>query len=141
MQDCTDTELTAVEVACPGSANALGLKALRWADKESLQWSGAPLVVDYWTSSPFGNAGELANYPGTLSTSAGLVNSLEFSSLSPESGSVVAILVKATGELNTVPTGFYCNSVTWRSGGLSEIPETGFPTSAGRDHSIETVSP
>ena len=138
-RDCRDTAPIQIVVTCPGAANALGLKALRWADKNVLEWSGAPLRVDYWISNAFGNSLELANYPGTTAGSAGLVNSLELGTLFPEAGTVIAVLVKADGDLNTIASGYYCNSVTWRSGAASEIPESGFPGSAGRDNSIETV--
>jgi hypothetical protein len=144
--DCKSTELVNIAVTCPNAPNALGLKAMRWIDKDTLEWSGAPLVVDFWISVEFSNSSGLVNYPGTTGTSPGPVASFDFSTLTPSPNTVVAVLVMADLPLNTIPVNFYCNSATWRSGGESEIAEgeerstDGGPQSPiGRDRGIGSV--
>jgi hypothetical protein len=131
-----------VDVTCPGVDNALGLASLfavfdEAENKLQLRWLGSALNVDLWTSAAFGNSSELANYSGTTSFLSG-VNQVDLDALSPAPGQAIGILVKADGALNTVSSGFFCNSRSWRSGGASEIPESGGP---GRDTSIGDPTP
>jgi hypothetical protein len=51
------------------------------------------------------------------------VNSISVAADSVSPGNVIGYLVKADGVLNTIPVDYFCNSVTWRSGGTAEIPE------------------
>jgi hypothetical protein len=131
--DCAQSHKTTVSVTCPGSDNALGLKAVRFPDKNTLAWSGAPLDVDVWTSSQYTNASSLATYPGTPFFVAN-TTTVNVGALNPAANNVIAILVKADGALNTTPDGlgYFCNSVTWRSGGAAEVPES----APGRDATI-----
>jgi hypothetical protein len=140
--DCLDAEIVNVEVICPGADNALGLASLfavfdSAENRMQLRWLGSPLDVDVWTSDTFTNSSQLASYPGTTSVLAD-ANAVDLDALSPPAGYAVGLLVKAEGALNTIPSGFYCNSRTWRSGGVSEIPETG---GSGRDTSIGDPTP
>ena len=142
---CGDQETIQVDVACPNAANALGLNSLFAVDDggDKLRWLGSPLDVDVWTSSNFSNSSSLAGYAGTTFFAAA-ANEINLGTLNPGPGQAVGILVKANGALNTLPDGtygFYCNSRTWRSGAESEIPESGYPTSSGRDTAIGDPTP
>jgi hypothetical protein len=135
LPSCKSSELVNVSVTCPDSANALGLKAIRWPTKNTIEWSGAPLVVDIWFSAEYSNASSLASYAGNRSNNQGPQTSINAAALTPSPGRVIGVLVKADGNLNTIPNGYFCNSVTWRSGGAAEIPWTG-PAGDDRDATI-----
>jgi hypothetical protein len=136
LPSCKSAELVNISVTCPNADNALGLKALRWPDNNTIEWSGAPLVVDVWFSDEYTNSASLAGYSGSRSNNQGPTTSVDATGLNPSANSVIAILVKADGPLNTIPVGYYCNSVTWRSGGTAEIPVVVGPFGPDRDASI-----
>ena len=133
LTSCAASEQTTISVTCPNSDNALGLKAVRFPNPSTMEWSGAPLDVDVWTSSQYTNSSSLASYTGTPFFVAN-TTSVSTAALNPSPNNVIAILVKADGALNTIPSGlgYFCNSVTWRSGGSAEVPES----APGRDASI-----
>jgi len=146
-QDCIDSEIVEVDVTCPGADNGLGLGSLFAVFDEGdgqlrLGWRGSALDVDVWVSGGYTNTSALANYPGTTSSLSG-VNAVDLDVLAPGPGEAIGVLVKADGSLNTVPVGFFCNSRTWRSGGVSELPESGTSgiASLGRDASIGDPTP
>jgi hypothetical protein len=130
-QNCLDSQLIEVDVACPGkggsSVNSLGLADIRASEScqgganagdtcvdafdcdsgvcgnAILTWSGEPLAVDTWTSVQMDNSDDLLGYTGTTTNSGVLVTSMVMGA-NPSSGFFKAYLVKANGPTNHTNT-------------------------------------
>ena len=119
--DCLDSEKVEVIVSCPGGVNALGLADMRASDKMTLVWTGS-LDVD-WLRGSFVNSPDIGNYVPDFTDFTASTDTIPMTDV-PNPGMGHYYLVKADGELNTIPTGYFCNSRTWRSGGASEKAES-----------------
>ena len=118
---CLDSQKVEVSVGCPGGANALGpcgRAGFGQGYVDVVGKSGRGLGCVAALPAPLTSATTRRTSP----SSRALVDTIPMTDI-PNPGTGHYYLVKAEGELNTIPTGYFCNSRTWRSGGAAERPE------------------
>jgi len=119
--DCRDGRTLEVVVECPsGDPNTLGLREIRALDKQLLTWQG-PLDVD-WLRGSFTSSAEIGNYVEEFTDVGSSVTSIPMAG-DPPLGAGYYYLVKADGPVSLFQVGYFCDIVTWRSGGEAESSE------------------
>jgi hypothetical protein len=118
---CTDGRTIEIFVECPsGSPNTMGLREIRALDRQTLSWRGV-LDVD-WLRGSFSSSAEIGNYDQDFTDVGSAVTSIPMTG-DPPSGAGYYYLVKADGPVNPFLVDYFCDTVTWRSGGDAESTE------------------
>lgn len=119
--DCRDGRTLEVVVDClSGNPNTLGLREIRAFNKLTLSWPG-PLDVD-WLRGSFSSSADIGDYVADFTDVASFASSIPMVG-APPAGVGYYYLVKADGPVSPFQVNYFCDSVTWRSGGQAEKTE------------------